>query len=353
MGTLVKILILIIPFLIGWAISDLVFPAQTNDANTNTKFTTLKTNPSVTPSAPPKISPFANIQFDIHRNGEATPCGHTTISLSDAFTKLNNEEGDLPDNLDSMSKYKLDQLLTATIGKHALPLTSCGVEKAPPEIKGKMRLTWGRGENYHIDGIDSEFLTYCDMGEEHTPLLPDHGQLVEVMTGNINTYPCNFHTREGLRFTSYQQLVDYVQQQQNSQSTPSEEECSMEEDGVTVCSDYTPITQVHLYAVPAGRPFVFAPSYIGEIFEIPHVLPKSEKPISLVVMSLSPRVFDVLNFFDTEESESIVKKALAETSETHKIKRSSTGASGYNLNSQRTSENGFDTHGKTAITVKK
>jgi len=127
----------------------------------------------------------------------------------------------------------------------------------------------------------------------------------------------------------------------------------MEEDGMTVCRDDTPMINVHLYAVPAGRPFVFAPSYIGEVFEISHVTPKSEQPISLVVMSLSPRVFDVLNFFDAEESESIVKKALLETSETHKIKRSSTGASGYNLNSQRTSENGFDTHGKTAIAVKK
>ena len=35
------------------------------------------------------------------------------------------------------------------------------------------------------------------------------------------------------------------------------------------------------------------------------------------------------------------------------MKRSTTGASGYNLNSKRTSENGFDTHGKEAMVVKR
>jgi len=35
------------------------------------------------------------------------------------------------------------------------------------------------------------------------------------------------------------------------------------------------------------------------------------------------------------------------------MKRSSTGASGYNVNSQRTSDNGFDTNGKVAVDVKR
>ena len=64
------------------------------------------------------------------------------------------------------------------------------------------------------------------------------------------------------------------------------------------------------------------------------------------------RVFDVVNFFEEDESKAIVDKALRETSESHRIKRSSTGATGYNVNTQRTSENGFDTHGTTAVAVK-
>lgn len=290
-----------------------------------------------------------------------------------------------------MNKYQLDHFLTSVFGKHALPLSSCGVEQVPPDIQGSSRKTWGRGEGYKIDGVDSQFLTFCDMGPDHTTILPDHDLLLEIVSWDstsanhnnnggggaggdmvVNTLPCHFHTREGLRFTSYQQLVTYVQQQrekilpQQQENTierdnEEEQECTIsDDDGSSVCHSTTlsedtiiNLVDVHLYAVPAGRPFVFAPSFVGEVFEISHVTPKSEKPISLKVMSVSPRVFDILNFFDVDESDAIVTKALAETSETHRIKRSSTGASGYNLNSQRTSENGFDTHGETAIIVKK
>ena len=247
-----------------------------------------------------------------------------------------------------MNKYEFDRLMTASLGKSALPLSECGPEQPPQDIKGKKRRAWGRGQDYKIDGIESYFLTFCDMGEKNTPILPDHENLAHVITGNVSTLPCHFHTREGLRFHTYQQLVDYVNDVKEKTLTV-QEECSISDDGSTVC---TPIqADVHLYAVPAGRQFMFAPSFIGEIFEIKHV--ENELPISLTVMSLSPRVFDVINFYDKEESKSIVDKALKETSETHKIKRSSTGASGYNVNSQRTSENGFDTHGETAVTVKK
>ena len=95
---------------------------------------------------------------------------------------------------------------------------------------------------------------------------------------------------------------------------------------------------------------MFAPSYVGEIFELPHVHhPANPNPVALHVLSVSPKVFDVVDFFEEDESKAIVDKALKETSETHRIKRSSTGASGYNVNRQRTSENGFDTHGAAAV----
>jgi hypothetical protein len=112
-------------------------------------------------------------------------------------------------------------------------------------------------------------------------------------------------------------------------------------------------TEIHLYAVPAGRVFMFAPSYVGEIFNLPHVPGALDKAIYLEVISLKPRVFDVFNFFSRDESKEIVEKAQAEKSDSHRIKRSTTGASSHSVNSRRTSESGFDTSGKTAMKIKK
>jgi hypothetical protein len=53
------------------------------------------------------------------------------------------------------------------------------------------------------------------------------------------------------------------------------------------------------------------------------------------------------------ESADLVERALQETSDSHRIKRSSTGASGYTVNPHRTSESGFDTSGHTAMAMKK
>mmetsp|Transcript_21526 Transcript_21526/g.32584 ORF Transcript_21526/g.32584 Transcript_21526/m.32584 type:complete len:306 (+) Transcript_21526:712-1629(+) len=98
---------------------------------------------------------------------------------------------------------------------------------------------------------------------------------------------------------------------------------------------------------------MFAPKFVGEIFEIPDVKGDKGAPISLEVLSLEPRVFEIYNFFSREESDNLVARALSETKESHRIKRSTTGSGGKNLFSKRTSESGFDTHGKVAVTVKK
>jgi hypothetical protein len=98
---------------------------------------------------------------------------------------------------------------------------------------------------------------------------------------------------------------------------------------------------------------MFAPSHVGEIFYLPHVQGAGDKPIYLEVLNLEPRVFDVFNFFSREESKELVDRAIAETKESHRIKRSTTGAQSKSVNSRRTSESGFDTHGRTAVKVKK
>jgi len=210
------------------------------------------------------------------------------------------------------------------------------------------------------------------MGIDRTPIQPDHNKLVRL-GGQVKSLPCTFHTREGVRVDSLNMLVDLARGVQKKKKLGRKKgsggggdggggECGVDnQDNDATCtaasssndSNDNVRNELHLYAVSAGRVFMFAPKYIGEIFQLPHVQGPRNLPVSLQVMSLKPRVFDIYNFFDRAESAAIVDKALKETSDTHKMKRSSTGASGYNLNSKRTSENGFDTHGKEAQVVKR
>jgi hypothetical protein len=196
---------------------------------------------------------------------------------------------------------------------------------------------------YHVKSCDSGlkerpegFLGHCDRGEERTPILLDHENLVKVPP--TQSLPCRFHTREGVRITSLKQLSKLLEDTAGT--------CSANE----TCSTAPGLA---LYAVPAGRVFMHAPSYVGEVFELPHVKGPKGLPVSLEVISVEPRVFDVHNFFTKAESEDLVRRALEETSESHRIKRSTTGAQGKSVNMKRTSENGFDTHGKTSVAVKK
>ena len=53
--------------------------------------------------------------------------------------------------------------------------------------------------------------------------------------------------------------------------------------------------ELHLHSVQAGRPLIFSPKYMGEIFELPHVKDPKDLPVWLEVMSLEPRVFDIYN----------------------------------------------------------
>jgi len=111
---------------------------------------------------------------------------------------------------------------------------------------------------------------------------------------------------------------------------------------------------LHLYAVSAGRVFMFAPSYVGETFKLPHV-PNTNNNVNelmLEVLSIEPRVFEVHNFFTKEEGDKVIEHILAETDENMRLKRSSTGATGYTVNSHRTSEGGFDTTSPHAVEIK-
>ena len=98
----------------------------------------------------------------------------------------------------------------------------------------------------------------------------------------------------------------------------------------------------------------FKHSFVGETFDLSHVTGaggNSSPHVSLQVLSLTPRVFELHHFFTRDESTELIERALQETRETHRIKRSSTGATGYNVNPQRTSESGYDTSGTTAVAI--
>jgi hypothetical protein len=71
------------------------------------------------------------------------------------------------------------------------------------------------------------------------------------------------------------------------------------------------------------------------------------------VISLEPKVFEIMNFFSLKESDEILQRTFEETRDSHRIKRSSTGASGYTIFDKRTSETGFDTDSQTSLTIRR
>ena len=212
--------------------------------------------------------------------------------------------------------------------------------------------------NDDVEDDDDEYYqllySHCDRGPDETPILLDHEELIET---EIDTLPCRFHTREGLRIQTLEQLKRMVEM------APSQS-CLNPEDGdrnaPKDCGDNDALEhspEIHLYAVPAGRLFHFAPAFVGEIFKMDHLprISDTSEPISLEVLSTSPKVFDILNIFSKEEADSVVKRALAETSPTYRIKRSTTSSAtgvGSNMYNKRTSENGFDTSGAVATAIK-
>jgi hypothetical protein len=258
---------------------------------------------------------FDESSFLVHRNGEAEPCSMAPSSIDAMEIALRTLEG--CEEGEGLDKYQVESFLTRLLAE-LLAEGSCGSTDDEEAIEG--------------------FLGFCDMGPERTPILTDHELLVPVPSGSL---PCRFFTREGVRISSLEQLRELTEK-----SKTSGEECPPEEETCAAAAG------LNIYAVPAGRVFMFAPKYVGELFEMPHVSGREGQPISLEVLSLEPRVFDVFNFFSPEEADELIQKALGETSETHKLSRSTTGIVG-SFYKKRTSDNAWDTHGKTAIQIKK
>ena len=153
---------------------------------------------------------------------------------------------------------------------------------------------------------------YCDSGHDRTPIQPDHRRLKADV--ERNTLPCRFYTREGRRVDSFETLTQLAQKARDTAAA-----CEQSEDQTCTAG---PV--LHLTAVPAGRVFMFAPSFVGEKFVVDHV-PESE-PIVVEVLNMEPRLFELHGFFSKDEATQLIEHALTETSETHKLHRSTTGA---------------------------
>ena len=179
---------------------------------------------------------FEGVSMLVHRNGEAESCGEASVDW-DALRQAIHTFEYCPDQFD---KFDVESLLTRLLAKH--------VSKCDSGLKGR----------------PAGFLGHCDRGEDKTPILLDHDDLVLVPPEQ--SLPCRFHTREGVRITSLKQLSKLLEDTAGACS--SNETCSA-----------TP--GLHLYAVPGGRVFMHAPSYVGEIFELPHV----KGPIGLASFS--------------------------------------------------------------------
>ena len=277
----------------------------------------------------------------VHRNGEADACGTTTMKDLDTELQLVLQEMSEQEGVAScpaFEKYQVESVLTRLV--HRLMASSCSSQETD-------------------DRAPTEgFYGFCDMGPDRTPILLDHKKLVPVHWKGNSYLPCHFHDAFGVRVTSLSQLWRLAAAAAAEQEEPEEEcrETTIDGESVeTTCAATTTTRdELHLYAVPAGRVFLHTPSHVGQIIPLPHVQGADPSlPVYLEVLSVRPAVFDVHNFFTRSESDNLVERALAETKDSHKMKRSSTGPEGYTINQRRTSENGFDTDGPTSVAVKR
>ncbi|GKY95252.1 hypothetical protein MPSEU_000487600 [Mayamaea pseudoterrestris] len=264
-----------------------------------------------------------NFDFMMHRNGEPEACGVAASSHA-AWEKV-LRDASLCDK-QQVDKFELEAVMTSLL-MNILDTSSCGSTDDATALPG-------------LPG-------FCDMGPNRTVVQEDHEQLVR--TTYTQSLPCRFYTREGLRITSLEQL-------QQAATTVNQNECALVTDSDThTCSVAATSTNttIHVYAVPAGRVFMFAPAKVGEEFHITHAGAPDAAPIVLETLSISPRVFEIHNFFNLSEADELIEKALSETSDTMGLHRSTTGSINATINSKRTSENAWDQHGVTAMRLKR
>ena len=103
------------------------------------------------------------------------------------------------------------------------------------------------------------------------------------------------------------------------------------------------------YTTTTAELFMWPTRYINHTVQVKHIRIESETervvlpPIEVTTVSTSPRAFVVSNFFTAAEATTLIADALSQTDDNYRLKRSSTGATGYTVDRKRTSENAFVT----------
>ena len=124
------------------------------------------------------------------------------------------------------------------------------------------------------------------------------------------------------------------------------ESCTLHDDQGTLVHGCEDIHDegMKLWWVPKSRLFMWPTFGIGHIAEVRDIpSPVAGEKIVLETISVEPKIFRIYNFFSKEETDEMIHNALTATEDQFRLKRSSTGAKGYNPDTFRTSENAFDT----------
>jgi hypothetical protein len=191
----------------------------------------------------------------------------------------------------TFDKYCVESLLSKVL--HNLLSTTCSSQEHDRDEK---------------DG----FLGFCDKGESKTPILLDHNQLVPVVVPssgntarNIMRLPCHFHTLpvshrfSNLRISRNRPFPPLIM---SARIHPMKLVRMTTPPPRAVANfPYMPFRQV---ACSCSHTFLrrrdFSTAYVDG---------GDGLPVYLDVLSLSPRVFDVFNFFSNDESADLVTRA--------------------------------------------
>lgn len=338
------------------------------------------------------------ISIILHRNGEADPCTTYQISFNmedmikvmiDMYNASDISDNDCheKEKIILSNKYEMDAFFTKYFSNKLEKSLSSNTT-----IENNNQNDNGNNDNDHNDHYNntcgstekeySNFRSsnmnglyeYCDMGIERSVIHKDHNHLIQIsISESQKSLPCRWYTREGLIISSMEQFFTIIRNHNNESSSSS----SSPINSTTTTMSNNDMISFHLYAVPAGRVFMFAPKYIGETFILNHIqLPDDDNDnddnhvttennnnnntnnntnkIILTVVSIHPRVFDIEYFFSQKETNQIIEDAINQELSTHQFHRSTTGTTGTgSIFNKRTSENAWDTNGNTAMIIKK
>ncbi len=117
------------------------------------------------------------------------------------------------------------------------------------------------------------------------------------------------------------------------------------------CDDV--VNSEYIHFVPKDRLFMWPTRNLGHKVYIRHIGMPNDKPIELKTLSVRPRVFSLSNFITDDEADTLIENALSLTAEEFRLRRSSTGARGYNIDTHRTSEGAFDVNSPLSKALKK